>query len=194
MRHWSGWTRRRCGWRMGDYALRPFTADDLPMMAQWLQTPAVRDWWGDPVEEQLGRTAAHLHDKAMDQRIARCGAEDFGYLQSYPWSRWPGGAPHFHDQPDDSRAMDVLIGIPRMLGKGHGTAMVRLYAETLLTEGAPAVVIDPDPTNLRAILAYRRAGFRDIAVRPGEHGDPVLVMCFDPTFLCLKLSHGGPGV
>jgi aminoglycoside 6'-N-acetyltransferase len=183
MRRCTSWMRRRCGWRMGDYALRPFTADDLPMMAQWLQTPAVREWWGDPVEEQIGRTAAHLHDKAMDQRIACCGAEDFGYLQSYTWSCWPGGAPHFHDQPDNSHAMDVLIGLPAMLGKGHGAAMVRLYAETLLADGAPAVIIDPHPKNLRAIDAYRRAGFRDIAMRVNGEGDPALVMRFDPAFI-----------
>jgi aminoglycoside 6'-N-acetyltransferase len=166
---------------MGDYALRVFMADDLPMMAQWLQTPALRDWWGDPVE-QLSLVTEDLDDPLMDQRIASHKGASFGYVQSYPCAAW--GAPQFDDQPDDARAMDACIGVPPMLGHGHGAAMVRLYAETLLAEGAPAVVIDPDPTNLRAIHAYRRAGFRDIAVRPGEDGDPVLVMRFDPAFLC----------
>jgi len=169
------------GWRMGDYALRAFTADDLPMMAQWLPMPAVRAWWGDP-DTELALVTEDLQNPPMDQRIASFNRTPFGYLQSYPCAAW--GAPQFHDQPKDARAMDVLIGLPAMLGQGHGTTMVRLYAETLLTEGAPAVIIDPDPANLRAIHAYRRAGFRDIAVRPGEDGDPVLVMAFDPAFLC----------
>jgi aminoglycoside 6'-N-acetyltransferase len=165
---------------MGDYALRPFTAADLPMMAQWLQTPAVREWWGDPVKE-LSLVTADLDDPLMDQRIATLGGIAFGYVQSYPCQHWP--APHFHDQPRDARAMDTCIGVPAMLGQEHGAAMVRLYAETLLATGAPAVVIDPDPANLRAVRAYRRAGFRDIAVRVDGEGDPVLVMRFGPAFI-----------
>lgn len=151
------------------------------MMAQWLQTPAVREWWGDPATE-LALVSEDLDNVLMDQRIASFDGVPFGYVQSYPCAAW--GAPHFHNQPDDARAMDTCIGVPALLGKGHGAAMVRLYAERLLAEGAAAVVIDPDPTNLRAIHAYHRAGFHDIAVRPGEAGDAVLVMRFDPAFLC----------
>ena len=45
---------------------------------------------------------------------------------------------------------------------------------------APAVVIDPDPDNERAVRAYRRAGFRDVALRRDGDGDMTLVMRFDP--------------
>ena len=179
---------------MADYALRPFMRHDLPMMAEWLATPAVQEWWGDPIAEQLCRPTNHLDDPLMDQRIATFDGADFGYVQGTPWSRWPGGALQFHDQPEDAPAMDVMLGVPAMLGHGYGTAMVRFYAQTLLREGAPAVVIDPPPANLRAVTAYRRAGFRDVAIRPGEDGDPVLVLRFDPTFIFPQLSHGGPGV
>ena len=166
---------------MGDYALRPFTAADLPMMAQWLATPAVRDGWGDPATA-LALVTAALANPLMDQRICCHDGMPFGYVQSCPCAGWD--APQFHDQPEDAHAMDACIGVPAMLGHGHGTAMVRLYAETLLAGGAPTVVIDPDPANLRAIHAYRRAGFRDVAARPDQDGHPVLVMRFDPAFLC----------
>ncbi len=159
------------------YALRAFTRADLPMMADWLATPALRAWWGDP-GEQLALVTEDLDNPLMDQRIATHAAAPFGYVQSYPCQHW--GAPQFHDQPGDARAMDTCIGVPAMLGQGHGAAMVRIYAQTLLTEGAPAVVIDPDPANTRAVHAYRRAGFRDIATRPCEDGTPVVVMRFDP--------------
>jgi aminoglycoside 6'-N-acetyltransferase len=166
---------------MGDYALRPFTAEDLPVMADWLATPVVREWWGDPAE-QLALVTADLGDPMMDQRFAAFDGTAFGYVQSYPCQHW--GAPHFHDQPDDTRAMDTCVGVPAMLGKGHGSVMVRFYAQTLLAEGAPAVVIDPAPANEAAIACYRRAGFRDIAVRTDGDGAPALVMRFDPAFLC----------
>jgi aminoglycoside 6'-N-acetyltransferase len=142
----------------------------------------VAEWWTNPAEEQLRRMSDHIGDPLMDQRIAHFDGAPFGYLQSYPWQRWPGGAPQFHDMPADARAVDACIGVPALLGQGHGSAMLRLYAQALLAGGASAVVIDPDPSNERAVRSYRRAGFRDIAIRPCENGDPALVMLFVPSF------------
>lgn len=160
-----------------DMTLRAFTTADLPMMAEWLATPALQQWWGDPAE-QLALMAEDLDNPLMDQQIACLGGVPFGYVQSYPCAAW--GAPQFSDMPDDARAVDTCIGVPQLLNQGHGSAMLRLYAYTLLAAGASAVVIDPDPSNERAVRAYRRAGFQDIAIRAGEDGDQVLAMRFDP--------------
>lgn len=160
-----------------DLTLRAFTATDLPMMAGWLATPALRQWWGDPVE-QLALATEDLDNPLMDQKITCLDGMPFGYVQSYPCAAW--GAPQFADMPDNACAVDTCIGVSELLGKGHGAAMVRLYAQTLIVAGAPVVVTDPDPSNERAVRAYRRAGFQDVAIRPGEDGDFVLVMHFDP--------------
>ena len=40
----------------------------------------------------------------------------------------------------------------------------------LFEEGAPRVVIDPDPKNLRAIRAYEKAGFRAFDTRLSPYG------------------------
>ena len=162
-----------------DIVLRTFTLADLPMMAEWLETPGLRQWWGDPVE-QLALLAEDLDNPLMDQQIACLAGVPFGYVQSYPCAAW--GAAQFADMPDDARAADTCIGVPHLRNQGYGANMLRLYAQTLLSNGAPAVVIDPDPSNERAVRSYRRAGFRDIAIRAGEDGDDVLVMRFDPSF------------
>ncbi|TIP49436.1 MAG: hypothetical protein E5X56_35115, partial [Mesorhizobium sp.] len=39
----------------------------------------------------------------------------------------------------------------------------------------PRVIIDPDPSNGRAIRAYQKAGFRAIDRRRSEYGDAVLM-------------------
>ena len=161
--------------------LRAFTATDLPMMAGWLQTPDLRQWWGDPVE-QLVLVSEDLTNPLMEQQIACLDGVPFGYVQSYPCAAW--GAPQFADMPDDARAVDTCIGVSGLLNKGHGAAMLRLYAQTLMTAGTSAVVIDPKASNERAVRAYRRAGFQDIATRACEDGDLVLVMRFDPNSLC----------
>ncbi len=50
-----------------------------------------------------------------------------------------------------------------MVGRGHGSAFVRLHAERLFAAGAPAVGTDPHPDNLRAIRAYQKAGFAAVS-------------------------------
>lgn len=65
-----------------------------------------------------------------------------------------------------------------MLGKGHGSAMLRQFTDALFGEGAPRVIVDPDPANLRAIRAYAKAGFRPIEERDTPFGR-VLLMARD---------------
>jgi aminoglycoside 6'-N-acetyltransferase len=80
--------------------------------------------------------------------------------------------------------MDTFLGEPDMLGQGHAARYLNLRAADLRRR-YPAVVIDPDPSNERAVRAYRRAGFRALHEATGETGKPVLVMEFDPTSLSL---------
>ncbi len=163
----------------GDYGLRPMTREDLAMVAGWLDTPHARAWWGDPAE-QTSLVTEDLDQPLMDQQIATVDNVPFGYLQSYPAHAWPEGAPHLADFPPGTIALDCFVGPPQMLGRGHGSAMLRIYANHLLQTGASKVVIDPDPENERAVRAYRRAGFRDVALRRDGAGDMTLVMSFDP--------------
>jgi aminoglycoside 6'-N-acetyltransferase len=165
-----------------NYALRAMVRADLPMLADWLATPHAVTWWGDPAT-QLALVAEDLDQPLMDQKIAELDARPFGYLQSYPAHAWPDGAPHLADFPAGTIAVDCLVGPVDMVGLGHGSAMLRLYATQLLQQGAPDVVIDPDPGNERAVRAYRRAGFRDVARRADGDGDMTLVMRFDPDLL-----------
>ena len=46
-----------------------------------------------------------------------------------------------------------------MIGRGHGSAYLRLLAARLRAEGAPVVAIDPAADNIRARRAYEKAGF-----------------------------------
>jgi aminoglycoside 6'-N-acetyltransferase len=46
-----------------------------------------------------------------------------------------------------------------MLGRGHGSAFLRMHCERLFEAGVPAIGTDPHPDNARAIRAYQKAGF-----------------------------------
>jgi aminoglycoside 6'-N-acetyltransferase len=63
-----------------------------------------------------------------------------------------------------------------LIGRGHGSAYLKLLAERLRAEGAPVVAVDPDVGNFRARRAYEKAGFRgDTVVESGEG----ILMIFD---------------
>jgi aminoglycoside 6'-N-acetyltransferase len=99
----------------------------------------------------------------------------FAYLQCYNLSDWNTG---FGPQPDGTRGLDQFIGEADMLGRGHGSAFIRAFAERLLAQGTPRVVIDPDPDNARAIRAYARAGFSNDRIVNTPDG-PALLMVRD---------------
>ncbi|TIU83350.1 MAG: acetyltransferase, partial [Mesorhizobium sp.] len=96
-----------------------------------------------------------------------------GYMQSYD-PHLEEGHP-YSDQPFGTLGIDLSIGRPELIGCGHGSAIVRQFVEQLFEEGAPRVIIDPDPSNGRAIRAYEKAGFRAIDRRQSEYGDAVLM-------------------
>jgi aminoglycoside 6'-N-acetyltransferase len=132
------------------------SASDLPHIKRWLETPHVREWWHDPAE-QLALVSGDLDHPDMAQFIVAVDAREFAYLQCYNLSDWNTG---LGPQPEGTRGLDQFIGEADMLGCGHGSAFVRDFADRLLADGAPRVVTDPDPANLRAVRAYEKAGFR----------------------------------
>ncbi len=58
------------------------------------------------------------------------------------------------------RAIDIWIGEETLLGKGHGSEMMRQALERCFADPAvQAVLVDPLTTNERAHAFYRRFGF-----------------------------------
>jgi aminoglycoside 6'-N-acetyltransferase len=138
-----------------DYVFRPMSTDDLPMIRRWLETPEVTRWWGAP-DEQYALVSGDLDHPDMDQFIVALDDQPFGYIQCYALSTWNQG---FGAHPANTRGIDQFIGIPDMIGRGHGSGFIRQFVDGLLASGTPRVVTDPDPDNGRAISAYAKAGF-----------------------------------
>jgi aminoglycoside 6'-N-acetyltransferase len=155
-----------------DYLFRPMQIDDLPLIARWLALPHVRQWWGDPAE-QYALVRGDLNEPAMDQYVVETDGHAFAYLQCYELTAWNCG---FGTQPAGTRGIDLFIGEPDMIG--HGSALIGRFVQDRLRQGARRIVTDPDPTNLRAIRAYEKAGFvRDRIVETPD--GPALLMVHD---------------
>jgi aminoglycoside 6'-N-acetyltransferase len=158
-----------------DYVFRPMTAADLPRLRRWLALPHVREWWGDP-EEQYTLVRGDLDEPAMDQYIVSTAGHSFAYLQCYDLTEWNTG---LGLQPQGTRGIDLFIGEPDMIERGHGSALIRAFADQRLRQGAPRMVTDPDPANLRAVRAYEKAGFEKVRMVETPDG-PALLMIRNP--------------
>ena len=144
------------------------TAEDLPLVRGWIATPEVALWWdgGDDLEEGLA-------DPDTRQWIVSLDDQPFAFIQDYDPHAWPGH--HFSFLPAGSRGIDQSIGVPQMLGRGHGSAFIRAHVDRLFAEGAPAIGTDPSPENPRAIRAYEKAGFQPGDVQDTDWGRCLLM-------------------
>jgi len=147
---------------------------DLPLVKRWLHEPHVREWWHDPAE-QFERVTGHATDPDLTQFIVYSDDRPFAYLQCYRLSDWHVG---FGLQPEGTRGLDQFIGEPDMMGRGHGSAFVRQFADRLLADCAPRIVLDPAPNNARAIRSYEKAGFQRTTIVHTPDG-PALLMVRD---------------
>ena len=134
------------------YGFRPMTAADLAMVRDWALTPDAAAWWDDP--DEFGVILGESDTRAW---IVSLDGRPFAYLQDYDPHAWPGH--HFAFLPPGARGVDQFIGVPEMIGVGHGSAFVRQHVDRLFAEAVPAVGTDPHPDNPRAIRAYEKAGF-----------------------------------
>jgi aminoglycoside 6'-N-acetyltransferase len=148
------------------------TAADLPMVLRWLQQPHVREWWGDPAE-QYALVSGDLDEPAMDQFIVSVGGNDLGYIQCYDLTAWNSG---FGEQPAGTRGIDLFIGEPDMIERGHGSGLIRAFVDDRLAQGLPRMVTDPDPENPRAIRAYEKAGFEKVRLVDTPDGIALLMV------------------
>jgi aminoglycoside 6'-N-acetyltransferase len=155
------------------YTFRPVSETDLPQLEKWLQAPETVTWWGDPTE-QAELLRSDIDDPRMQMELVLYQGRPFAYIQTYEVHAWPQA--HLEHLPTGSRAIDTFIGEPTMIGRGHGSAYLRIMALRLQSEGAPVVAIDPTEANRRAVRAYINAGFRIDSTFSSEEGTGVLML------------------
>jgi aminoglycoside 6'-N-acetyltransferase len=112
----------------------------------------------------------------MDQFIVSANGGDFAYIQCYDLTAWNSG---FGEHPNGTRGIDLFIGEPGMIERGHGSGLIRAFVDERLTQGLPRMATDPDPENPRAIRAYEKAGFEKVRLVDTPDGI-ALLMVRDP--------------
>jgi aminoglycoside 6'-N-acetyltransferase len=156
------------------------TAGDLPLMRRWLESPHVREWWGEP-ETELGTIRDMIEGRDTTQPfIFSVDGEPVGYIQCWfighhQNATWIADNPWLAELPADAVGVDLSLGEADKLGQGVGSGALRAFAERLVGEGYRRIIIDPDPANGRAMRAYEKAGFRAIPRLFGRIGDTLIM-------------------
>jgi aminoglycoside 6'-N-acetyltransferase len=146
------------------------------MLLEWLSQPHLAEWWGDDPHEALAEIMEAMDSIETEPLIVELDGRPIAYVQSYD-PHLEDGHP-YRDQPFGTLGIDISIGPPNLVGIGHGSAIVRQFADMLFEEGCPRLIIDPHPDNLRAIRAYEKAGFTPFGRRDTVFG-PALMMALD---------------
>ena len=146
-------------------------AQDYALLLRWLTNPTVQEWY----ENQEGDTLDAIKEKYQPRitgtdyvhpAIIEWQGKPVGYLQYYE-AREEKGYPlkELLLEEPDVWAIDILIGETEHIGKGIGSASLRLMIRYLFEEQrARTIIIDPDTRNERAIRAYEKAGFKKLKV------------------------------
>jgi RimJ/RimL family protein N-acetyltransferase len=158
----------------------PVRADDLPLLSEWLRRPHWREWWGDP-EVELGYIRDMVEGReATLPFLFHLDGVPSGYIQlwfigPHQIPDWADNNPWLLELPADAVGVDLSIADPGQLSRGIGSAVLRTFVDRLRQEGHTTIIIDPDPSNARAVAAYRKAGFRPVPHLEGRT-EEVLIM------------------
>lgn len=167
-----------------EISFHPVEPRHYALLRSWLESPHMREWWGDP-ETELGyiRDMVEGRDTTRPFVFAADGAP-VGYIQW--WSighhqndQWTKDYPWLLELPSETVGVDLSIGDPDRLSKGIGSRALATFVAKLREDGHRTIVIDPDPNNARAVRAYTKAGFRPVPHLQGRTGD-TLIMQHDP--------------
>jgi aminoglycoside 6'-N-acetyltransferase len=163
-----------------DIRFKAMTEAELPLMAQWLERPHMRQWWGQPDHELAMIRAMVDGSDPTRPFIFHVDGQPTGYIQA--WHVGTQQAIDWEEKPDwlallppDAIGIDLSIGDEAQLGRGIGTAALKAFMAMLEQGGVDHFIIDPDPANTRAVRAYEKAGFAVMPDLIGKTDDSLLM-------------------
>ncbi|WP_342076326.1 GNAT family N-acetyltransferase [Yoonia sp. SS1-5] len=157
---------------MRNYGFRPITADDLPLLSNWLNLAHVRAWWGD-ADRQLALIKQDMNNDQIDMRLVELVGRPFAYIHDHDVHAFQ--MPHFADLPPGTRAVDTFVGDVAYQGQGHAAGYIDARLRDLRLS-YPMAAVAPSTTDTRTIAIYAQAGFRKRRLASTRDGKLVQVM------------------
>ncbi|MBF0362489.1 MAG: GNAT family N-acetyltransferase [Oligoflexia bacterium] len=166
------------------FTFKKLSNEDIQLLLSWFKEPHVSEWWPTPDEDEaiIEKFLVRIRSEDTFGFIVSLNDTPIGYIQYYHYdhavekagSWWPSII------PKTSVGSDQFIGDPNYVGKGFGNKFIKefiLYLKNIEPD-VTTLIVDPDPTNKRAIRCYEKVGFKMLGEYHAPWGDACL-MCFD---------------
>ena len=143
---------------------RPLTADELPLLYEWLQREHIQRWWTD--RETYDEVVQHYlpaieGSEPTDLYLILSDGLPVGFVQTYRVSDYP----EYRDLvavEEGVAGVDLFVAEPELTGRGFGSEALRRFVSDIVFSDPEihACVADPDAENIASLRAFEKAGFR----------------------------------
>lgn len=159
------------------FSFEPFQIQHLAPLRNWLNADHIKDVWQetDDDERLKEKFLNELPNRGVFPFVVVKNLIPIAYVQYYDALKVGGG--WWENEVEDTFGIDIMIGAPECLGRGLGPIIIKEFIE-LLQKSNPtvkSVIIDPAPSNERAIRAFIKAGFQREAEITTPGGRAVLL-------------------
>lgn len=161
---------------------KPIELSDLDLIYKWVNTDHVLAGYSqepssfaDVVE---GYSPRALDEVGVQGYLIVYDSIPIGFIQSYFLNFESFGS---EVAWENNAGLDVFIGEKDYVYKGLGSEIIKtfLVENIFLKMGAKSCIIDPSPTNYKAIRAYEKIGFRYLFTLEQEDTSPQYIMQID---------------
>lgn len=167
--------------------IRKMTVNDYEIMAKWLSTIDVLEFYGDinsPFSlEQVKKKYEPrvLGESRVSPFIVELDSSPIGFMQHYKLQA-KVQKEYGYLEHQVIYGIDQFIGVPKLFNKGYGTIMVSKFIDLIIkTTDAEIIILDPEISNERAIRCYEKCGFSQ--VKKINNNDSALLMEYKNTKL-----------
>ena len=153
----------------------------MPLARRWLLEPHVRRWWNDDPNEHdypegtIADWLAAVHGTdPTDMLLIRLDGQPIGVMQSYRVNSYPDYVAELGELAEPAFSLDLFVGEPALIGTGVGPELLRAFLPIAFARyGLDYCVIGPARSNVAAIRAYEKVGFRYLRdYREEDTSDP----------------------
>jgi aminoglycoside 6'-N-acetyltransferase len=156
------------------------TRGDLPLVHDWLTTEHVARWWAPTAAAcaQVEHDLMGSIDGTDPTEVFLVHLDDvpIGLIQRYRIADDPDWARALSVAADVTAAagIDYLIGVPSLVARGLGTAMIAAFALDTFDRypELSQIVVDPQVANRASWRALERAGFERVWTGRIDDDDP----------------------
>lgn len=121
----------------------------------------IKSFWQESEDDQELREKflVELPHRGVHAFIIQFASHEIGYIQYYNASKIGGG--WWLNESPGTFGVDLMIGSEMHLGKGFGPRIIKEFIALIKERESDvqSIIIDPAPTNDRAIKAFEKAGF-----------------------------------